>query len=259
MKKLKALITLFFSALLLSCSNDKDNEETRPQDSDTYLVKKMIFSYDSPNDQRTNTYTLSYNGNKLTSVRQTTQGADPSSDYTLDFNYTGDFITSIDNFGGDAISGLYTYSGDRLMSTYFTNTATELYTYQTVNNQTRVDMVQTSQARWHFFHENNKVVREGFSTNFMPEIFYDCSYDTKKNPFHNITGLDKLHVNNFFISPLDRWILLRKGANNLTDLQSSSALRPITISYTYNNDGYPTKAVITNAVDDITVNVEYFY
>jgi len=258
MKRLKVLISLFFSALLLSCSNDKANEETDPQETDTDLVKKIIFTYESPNYQRTNTYTLSYDGNKLSSVKQAIQEAGSSSDYTLDFNYTGDFITSIDNWHGEVLSSHYTYSGDRLMSTYFSNTATELYSYQTVNNQTRVDMVQTSAAKWHFIHENNKVVKEGRSSYNTPEYFYDCSYDNKKNPFHNITGLDKLHLNNFFTSPLDRWVLLRKGENNLTGLQSS-VLNHVTISYTYNNDGYPTKAVIASPVDNMIANVEYFY
>ncbi|TDW44260.1 hypothetical protein EV144_1099 [Flavobacterium sp. 270] len=249
---MKKILCLFgaLTLLLTSCSSDDSSSS-----SDLVLLKKTVIT--SPEGDKA-TINYKYDGNKIVSA------IDDSGFFNLNYTYTGDLITKIDfklpNGKSEQVN-TFTYTADGKLSTFVRveyevedgNSVLrgykEVYTYNTdgtisVKGYSGNDISQTIASGTGTVKFVNGEVSEITSTN-SPTHKY--TYDTKNNPAKNILGMDKIA----FADGEGNGIKF----NILTDTAGSSMWTNST--FTYNDQGYPTKEV-DKGTESLGTS-EYFY
>ena len=223
---MKKILCLFgaLSLLLTSCSSNDDSDNNNT-DADTVLLKKTITT-DSEGDAVTSIYT--YDGNKIVSI------IDDSGDVNEYYTYTGNLITKLEyKFPDGSIDQVNTY-------TYNADGTVTAKSYGGDNeSQTDAGTVITI-----------KFVNGEVTEIISPDASYEehvYTYDTKNNPMKNVIGMDKIA----FIDGEGNGVKY----NILTDTSEDELWTNST--FTYNDNGYPTKEVDTGT--DSLGNTEFFY
>lgn len=242
MKKFFCLFS--FSALFFSsCSSDSSSPAASGP-----LVKTMIIDNADPADDDFNLL-FTYSGDKLINVKDSgilieqyvysggklTRVNHPEDNSYITIEYTGDQVTKFTEYDVDnnsATKTLVTYSGNT-----FTRTAYEGdLTTQTTLSATEVCTVQNGNL--------TQLTRTSFGSSNTETV----TYDTKNNPFKNITGYA-----NFQVLDLD----IEGNANNATDYTTSS--HHDMISFTYNADDYPLTEITRDMSNVLRESVSYTY
>lgn len=165
---------------------------------------------------------FTYNGNKLES---TMTGGQWKSVYT----YTGDLITKIEHYEFTNLyyTTEYTYKNNKLETRRITRKSTqETYTtYYIHNSDGSVSYSNTNSEGKYIFKDGNLI-------NNGKEKF---EYDTKNNPFKNITGIDVITLDD------DNELNFNVSKNNIiksTSVDSNNSSYSFNI-LKFNNDGFP--------------------
>lgn len=239
------IISFLILAIFVSCSSS-DSEG-----SGDVKIKKAITT--TPNEIRTTSYF--YNGDKLDYILL--EDGD-----RIDYTYSGDLISQIE---------FETPSGDVLSTTdYFYDTQQRLVEQVGVNHaffqgfrtdyqynsdgtvtaesfsgddQIQDDYINTLEIE---FAESGEIATTTVTGGQNPtQTTY--TYDSQKNPFMNITGIDKL----FLFSGFQHNVLSE------TRMQNGDVITQREYDYNYNQQGFPASA--TMLLDGQTYQVEYQY
>lgn len=248
---MKKILCLFgaLSLLLTSCSSNDDSDNNT--DADTVLLKKTITT-DSEGDAVTSIYT--YDGNKIVSI------IDDSGDVNQYYTYTGNLITKLEyRFPDGSIDQVntYTYNAEGKLVTFVRVKPEsnyghkEEYIYNADGTVTAKSYGGDNESQT----DAGTVITIKFVNGEVTEIIspdasweeHVYTYDTKNNPMKNVIGMDK--------------IAFTDGEGNgvkfniLTDTSEDELWTNST--FTYNDNGYPTKEVDTGT--DSLGNTEFFY
>jgi hypothetical protein len=243
---MKKIFCLFaFSTLFLSsCSTDSSSNPTPTEP----LVKSMVIDIANPADDDFNLL-FTYSGNKLLNVK----------DYGVvvdEYIYTGEKLTRI-NFPQDDTYILIEYTGDQVSK--FTeydpdfDSATKTLVTYSGNTFTRTvyDGDMTTQTTLIFTEVctvQNGNVTQSSRTAFGSTSTVTYTYDTKNNPFKNITSFTT-----FQVLDLD----IEGNANNDTAINYPG--NPYTISLTYNAEDYPLTELSYDGSAVLKESVSYTY
>ena len=257
MKKLICFACLI-ALSLTSCSSSGDSSSATESD---VLLKKSVETYAIDGSTVTTNYT--YTGMKLV--------MSVDSDGVRDeFTYTGDFITNIKTYDSDVLiqEQLFTYNGSGQLVTYLlkdydggeghkdsyvynSNGTVSLITYKG-DTTSQTDLLNTGTV----YFTNGDVTR--VDLNVTDVVSYTSSqidtYDTKNNPFKNVTGMDKLSFIGGEIGGLTH--------NVLTDHYTSSLSSDVTTTttYTYNSLNFPlTDSEIQGSDATTVISTVYTY
>jgi hypothetical protein len=258
---MKKLLYLFaFSAVFLTSCSSSDSSSTATTESDV-LITKTIETSASDNSVLTTNFT--YNGKKLI-------GSTDSEGYHEVFTYVGDLISSIkayDDTNTLITEETFTYNGNNLLISYllndyttdhgrreeFVHVSNDNISYSVYNGTTTeqpTSLLETGSihfANGEISHINTEVPSVG---NTYTRTY---TYDTKNNPFKNVTGYDKLSFLNEEANGVTH--------NILTDAFAEANQSSITTStYTYNSLNFPVTGFEMEGTDTTTqVSTQYFY
>lgn len=258
---MKKLLCLFaFSAVLLSSCSSSDSSSTPLTESDV-LVTKTVEHY--ANDNSTVTTNFTYNGKKIVSSVDT-------DGFTETYTYTGDLISSIKEYDDTntlLVEEMFTYNGSGQLVTYLlkdfdtNHWRKELFVHNSNNTISYMvykgdNVEQTNLTETGTIHLTNGEVAQIDFNLISPSItgarIY--TYDTKNNPYKNITGVDKINfVNEEAIGV---------SHNILTDHYTSTfpTDEMYTTTYTYNSLNFPlTESEFDSTGTAPSVTTEYTY
>lgn len=215
-----------FSTLFLnSCSSgDSDGSSaTGP------LVKTLIIDNINPGDDDYNLL-FTYSGNKLVNIKDSGEVIDQ-------YIYTGDKLTRVNypldgtyvliEYIGSQVSKFTEYDPDfdsatKTVVTYSGNTFTRTVYEGDLTSQTTLSYTEVCTV------ENGNITQLTRTSSFGISGTETYTYDTKNNPFKNISNFAV-----FQILDLD----IEGNTNNVTGMNYPG--NPYTISLTYNADDYP--------------------
>jgi Prokaryotic membrane lipoprotein lipid attachment site len=265
MKKIILTIVTLFA--LSSCSKDSSETTASPETPISIILPKKI-------EKENVTYNYEYDGNKIKSYK------DANSTQLYQYTYTGDQITKFsriqnpNDLQGYEYNFTYETSGFNPLKSYkysfYTKTYSSIFTAAFANNTLAVDITNKSNtsdmtspyddnllsAPFYTVDNNWQIIKVVTKRKNMPEFTITSNdivtittiyeYDTNdahKNPFANVTGMNKL----LFYDPI---LSAKYNIRNITTTYSTfSAIGNVTpdvtrnvhYEYVYNNDGYPTQ------------------
>lgn len=252
---MKKLICLFgLSALLLTSCSSSDSSSSTTDESDV-LVTRTVETYANDGSVVTTNYT--YNGKKAV------QSTD-SDGYYDKFIYTGDLLTRVEYYNFDdelEQTETFTYNSSGQVITYVRSEpiddlgVRETYVYNSNGTVSTTSYIgnatsQTTAAETGIIHiSGGEVTMTELSSGEM----HMYTYDTKNNPFKNVTGFDK--------------ILFVEGEstggfnhNIVTDTYTGFGTEVVNSVYTYNAMNYPLTAAETEGTDaTTTITTQYTY
>lgn len=233
MKKIiVACLALF---LVVSCSSTDS-----PSASQDVLVKRTV---STDEDGLEETLQYFYNGNKISRI----EGPDG---FKVQFTYVGDLITAIRYFAGttEFQTETYTYNSQGQMIKYVLLSllqdygAKEEFTYNADGTieYTRAlgDLVSQTESpsSGKLFFTNGEITKvENYEFGATSVVNY--TYDTKNNPFKNITGISKISFADQVVGGFNH--------NVLTEEHPTFPSSNLTTAYQYNSNDYPISAVET--------------
>ncbi len=242
MKKTLSMAAIALFMMTASCSGD-DSSDSNPS-TETVLIKKTI-STDEEGYEITSNYV--YSGTKILNMTDT-------EDQKVSFIYTEDLITRMDYYEDEILvqQDIFEYNENGQLSSYlmllFEGPSQgeygrkSVYTYNTDGTITDTVFIgnhesqPTQAAVYTITIENGNVVDNGVST---------YTYDNKHNPRHNITGMTALNI------------VHADGLNNMTSETLGTQIHT-TVSYDYNEAGYPISGTETD-IDGAITTMQYFY
>ena len=250
MKKLFCLFGL--SAFLFTSCSSSDSSSTSSE-SDV-LVKRSIETYANDGSVITTNYT--YNGKKA--VRST-----DSDGYYEKFFYTGDLITRVEYY--DDANTLeetetFTYNASDQVVSYVRaelvddlgSRETYVYNANGTVSTTSYSGDATSQT---LLSDTGTITFSGGEVSMTESSsgsMHMYTYDTKNNPFMNVTGFDKIK----FVEGEATGIL---SHNILTDTESGFGSTTTSV-YTYNSMNFPLTWAETEGTDaSTTITTQYIY
>ncbi|MBF4519190.1 hypothetical protein IRZ71_22795 [Flavobacterium sp. ANB] len=258
----------FFGALALlltSCSSDDNNDDA------TASIKPSKIAYSYASSDSDYSLDIKYDGNKL--ISQTTDDGE-----VYKFTYTGDVITKVEFFNTNKqlqYTTEYVYTGGKLtslteksnnevlkkaVSTYSktkytynadgTITAQRFYVYQDGTEQEQGSVIKIT-----IKDSNYSKAETSYNSNLQYTTTYE--YDSKNNPFKNITGFNLL---------ID-W-QTDASRNNVTKQtkvrpesqgKTSADTQVSTYSYIYDSNNFPTEQKSFNGEGTLTQTAKYTY
>jgi hypothetical protein len=227
---MKKLLYLFSASLLVFASCSKDDNTPDPVTST--LVKKVIYT---DLDKSVFTTETTYNGNKIVS----TLDSDGSKEV---YTYTGEIITKVEETDGKGVlesTTEYTYNNGKLATslvkevgadynykTVYTYNADGTVSFADVMINTKTGATDDGGTVGKYTYNGGNLVKKVYSY-YGKEYSSTFEYDTKYNPFKNVTGYSLLLDNEDDAS-----------VNNVVKRTSSGTVS--TNTYTYDANGFPT-------------------
>lgn len=250
--------------VFISCNNDDNNI-----DSNSAITAQLPKTIN--NDGIVSTVT--YNGTKIVSI--VASSANISS---RTFTYTGDnIVTQVYVYGNTISTTGYVYdSNNKLVTSNYwsnggkgstmTSSGRDVYTYNTDGTVTKQrytysDGVYVAESGFlkMTYQNGNEVKGEFISTaTGQTSSLWVAEFDTKNNPFKNVTGMNKI-IGGSSWSNTNNWTKLTTTATETTD----SLVR--SYNYTYDAQGYPLNVQLTdvktswNGTQTNTYNIVYTY
>lgn len=242
-----------------SCSSDDSSEST-----DAVLLPKKITETIVENGQSGSlTYTLSYDGNKLKDIAV----SDASRSV---YTYTGDLITKVELFRSGILfsTDIYAYENGKLASKITTREAnksiqdklTFVYNANGTVNANQSQIINKQEIKYdtttlYTFANGNMISSEIIDGTVLEKI--TSTYDTKKSPFVNITGLKLL-------LDLDNEFDFYSTNNNvksvtLTYNSKGAVIQTATVetTYKYNGSDYATEVFAGDAKNSFKLEIAY--
>jgi hypothetical protein len=245
---MKKVLCLFaFSSLFLSSCTSSDSSSSSASGP---LVKTMIIDNANPADDDYNLL-FTYSGDKLINVKD-------SGVLIGQFIYTGDKLTRLNHpedntyivieYTGDQVTKFTEYDPDfdsatKTLVTYSGNTFTRMIYDGDLTTQTTLIFTEVCTVQ-------NGNVTQYTRTSFGSTNTETVTYDTKNNPFKNISNYAV-----FQVLDLD----IEGNMNNETSSSSNSSGIIYTVSLIYNADDYPVTEVTRNVSNVIQESVSYAY
>ncbi|MFN3969293.1 hypothetical protein [Flavobacterium sp.] len=243
MKKIFWLLAIT-ATFVVSCSSD--NSSSTPASG--ALVKTMIIDNANPADDDYNLL-FTYSGDKLLNVKD-------SGVLIEQYIYTGDKLTRMNHpedntyivieYSGDQVSKFTEYDPDfdsatKTVVTYSGNTFTR--TVYDGDLTTQSDLILTEVCT-----VQNGNITQYTRTSFGTSNTETVTYDTKNNPFQNISNYEIFQVLN---SDID---------GNLNNETASSTFGiNYMVNYTYNTDNYPLTELTYDASSVLRESISYTY
>lgn len=256
---MKSFLTFLLTILLFSCSSN-ENETTNNQNSNQTNLKKprkisVYEGYYPGNGTPLGVYNFEYDGNKLVKITAENYqvvieygnlyGNDNNlfskitETYTNGYTvYTPEYFTTNSYTNRFGRLNYKTYLNSQLIGTYQRN-----YSYDAQNRviSCAVANIPNSSVGYTYeYDNNNRIVKETQNNGNIKNITYDNKNNVFKNvitPFYkNVQG----ERNNLWLGKIENNYLTYGNMN---------------YSYTYDNEGYPTKIVWNN--DYLTEIIEY--
>ena len=232
MKKL--ILTLFASAVLVSCSTDSSSDNPS---SGGLLVKTITYN----NISFFNQLTYSYNGNKFSGY------IDSSGGYGT-ITYNGNYIINTGDFASNSTYLVnYNYANGLLISTttnstYNNSSSTSSSTFvhnsdgSITENETRTSntgYVSHSMTK-RYYSQGNCIKEENYNTvNSVLTLISisNSTYDTKNFPFKNVTG--------FYMCQNPQGASINNKISEITTNASGVVSSISQDTYQYNSQDYP--------------------
>lgn len=245
-----------FLVLLYSCINDKNGG--------VKLLAKLI---ETTEDNTKITTLFTYKGNEI--IR-----SDNSKEH-IDYTYTNGLITKIvitKKSDQSTVTAVYSYVKDKLISLRssakfvinYSYNADGSVTYQNFSIDDKEQQIQKYHGILSFKNGNlSKDVRVFDDTKVgivsINGVSYE--YDSKKNPYHNVLGFDKLLNQYQFVSVNNSLISVVENSSKTTiDDQIISSAKFYKSAYKYDDESYPTEQITENASGNLGyLKSEYFY
>jgi len=242
---MKKLVYLFsFAAVLTACTgNDNDG----PSATEDFLIKKIVFN----DGETSNTSKISYNGHKITGT------TDSDGTHTV-VTYTGDLITKWEYFYGNAIfeRETFEYNAQGELTAYtdieFEDGFGERFEYAHNSDGTiSFDRFYGDANAQETFEYSGRIYAnklEQYSTDpDMPTSTTNYVFDSKNNPFMNITGYGKIA---FAAGESLNYM------NNVVEERFDGVVYT-TSTFTYNSNDFPVTE--TENEEGETYTTKYFY
>lgn len=244
---MKKILSLFgvLTFMLTSCSSDDSSSDSNIE---TATIKPTKIIHLTPENSVIYVTDIKYDGNKIVSSTD-------DDGYVLKYTYTGDLITKIEQFRSFTAlekTTEYTYLNGKL-STEIERKPNQIkyfetkYTYNpdgTVSyNGKQINSAPgesvTSSGR-NTYKDGNLIKNE---TIYNGEVAHSVSfeYDTKKNPMRNVLAKS---------SPFN---------NEVKMISSDSPILGSTVTYTYNNNDFPTESKRFGSKGELDEIVQYIY
>jgi hypothetical protein len=242
--------------LLYSCANDKNGSEK--------VISKLV---ETTEDGTKVTTIFTYNGKELV----TTDNSKVHADYTTSNGLVTKIVTT-EKGNQSKVNVEYTYEKGKLVSlksseglvVNFTHESDKSVLYQGF----LIDGTEKRTKKYHgvLSFANGNLIKDSRIADTTPvdviskeEVSHE--YDSKKNPFHNVTGFDKIllqyelfSLNNSLIS------VVENSTTNTKDDQVMSSAKFHKRVFKYDEDGYPTEQITENAPGNKGyLKTEYFY
>ena len=247
MKKIILLLNVVALAFI-SCNNDDTTTPVISNNSGSVFLTKTIVTEGS--DVITTSYI--YNGNKLVTIKD-------DDGYTATYTYTGNLITSSEETNANSIFDSYdTYEYDSsarlILFKRFqggmggAEFVRESYVYNADGTATITDIGGNTGQLFFLNGEIIKVVKSA-------GIIRNYTYDSKNNPFKNITGVNKLNYNEgdlSFTEGISKNVLTKTNTLNADNYN---------YQYVYNALNFPTTCTVTYNQNGSagTETIKYFY
>lgn len=253
---MKKLIYAFSALALLFASCSSDSDSSTDDSSDTSgLLAKIVETY---GDGSVETITFTYNGNKI--VKHTSDFGEETV-----YTYTGDLITEekyyVDGNLDETI--LYEYDANqRVFKTtrnYEFGSEIDVLTYNANNTVSFVTTSGTETIAVGTIYLNGnqpykKEITEYPGTGEEYSWVEETTFDSKNNPFKNVTGYSKLEIGTPSYTRGYYGVL-----NNALGYSMDNVVKE-TVTYTYNGDNYPvTEVCDDHDNNDFDSTSQYFY
>lgn len=249
----------FLSALLVllcSCADDKNGSSK--------LVTKII---ETAEDSSKTTTLFTYKGDEIVSS--------DNSKLHIEYSYNDGLVSKIVTTKKSDQSKLttdYVYEKGKLISlkssdglvVNFTHESDKSVLYQGFS----VDATEKQTKKFHgvLSLANSNLIKDSRILNTTPadviskeDVSYE--YDSKKNPFHNVIGFDKLLLQ-FELFSLNNSLInvVENSTTNTKDDQVMSSAKFHKRVFKYDEEGYPTEQITENATNNAGyLKTEYFY
>lgn len=269
MKKLISLIVLL--SIFNSCS-----EETEIVN-EVMLIKKLTQTYtvsspNMPNETVVEVYDFTYDGNKITSITETVESNTSSYTIRKDFTYDGDLISKVliedSDYPDEFEEYIFTYNDDNnIVLVEEKDWATSVITYDGNKAFTREELeegVFGVPGCYETIFENNNVLTEKENVDEMgillggdPCDFNETtytSYDSRINPFSNITGVNWYFASHFILTDS-----MYPATTNNPALMTSTSGVEVTFSYSFNENDYPQNVNVYHSYYNIDYSIEIEY
>ena len=257
MKKLLFLMSvsiLFFTSCIPNPTEDPD-PYVPPT---TALLRKKVETYTRPAGDSIVTFNFTYNSSKLVSIIDDTADSDLYATYTedlitkLEYKFANGTVDQTETFDYDDTHRLSTYVriepatniGDKETYVYNAN-GTISVTHFIGNATTQTQLNNTSVITFTNGEVSNVTQSDG--------SIYSYTYDTKNNPYKNITGYSKIA----FAGGVADGIAHNVVSESDTFAGSTTTYATV---FTYNSSDYPTTSLQDeDAVPASTYLTTYFY
>jgi len=260
MKKILCLFSALSMVLISSCSSDDSSSDST---SETLLPKKITETVVENGQSGSLTYTLSYDGNKLKEI-----GVSDASRSV--YTYTGDLITKVELYRSGILfsTDVYTYESGKLVSKITTREAnkniqdklTFVYNTNGTINANQSEIINKQEIKYdtttlYTFVNGNVVSSEIIDG--VPVEKITSTYDDKKSPFINITGLKALlDLDNEFDFYSTNNTL--KSVTVTYDYKGAvTQTATVEVAYKYNSSNYATEAFAGDAKNSFKLEIAY--
>jgi hypothetical protein len=254
-------ILFLFGALSLLLSSCSSNDDSSNEESQLLLPKKIVETTVEDGESGSLTYTITYDGNKLKEISV----SDASKSV---YTYTGDLITKVEEFTSGVLiaTDVYSYEGGKLISRITTqafNTTSKdkltfVYNANGTVNANESEIINGQEIKYdsttlYTFLNGNLISSE--EINGEKEKI-SSTFDDKKSPFSNITGVKLLLDMDYF----DFYSVNNTVKNTTVNYNSSGEVTQtatVTTTNTYNTSNYLTEVFSGNATDSFKLQITY--
>lgn len=254
MKKILCLFSALSLVLISSCSSDDSSSNES-----SILIKKIV---EIDNDNTTFTVEYTYDGKKL--IKEV--GKEEGYSNVINYTYNGDLITKMSETDDDGLISTteLTYDGNKLKTmlvteknsngTYINKTT---YTHNSDGSvsysRVSVDPVTKEESNTvlgKLTYTSGNLVKEESGTGLsLMTIVYE--YDTKNNPYKNVTGAELL-LDNSEIGYSKHNKIKETTASAYSDRVSSS-------TFIYDGNDFPTESKSFDKTGKLEGTTQFFY
>lgn len=258
---MKKLLYLFSASLLVlaSCSKDDNTGDVAPE---TLLPKKIVETDVENGKSGSSTYTITYDGNKLKDISVT------DASRTV-YTYTGDVITKVELFYSGVLQStdVYAYENGKLISKITTPAAngttqqklTFVYNANGTVNANQSEIINKVEIKYDtttlYTFLNGNIASSEVINGEREKI--TSTYDNKKSPFYNVTGLKLLLDLDL---DFDFYSVNNELNSTTVNYDSSGAItQTVTVAATnkYNDAGFLSEAFSGDSKDSFKIEITY--
>lgn len=258
MKKILCLFSALSVVLISSCSSDDSKDVA----SETLLPKKITETVVESGKSGSLDYTFTYDGNKLKQI-----SLSDASKFV--YTYTGDVITKVEKFKSSDLqyTDVYTYEGGKLVSRLTTRAfgstppqkLTFVYNANGTVNANESEIINKIEIKYDtttlYTFANGNIVSSEYINGERDKT--TSTFDDKKNPFTNITGIK-------FLLDLDENFDFYSANNTVTNVtvatdSSGKVTKTTNVKNTnkYNANNFVTEVFSGDAKDSYKLEIAY--